>query len=268
MKKILLILIFAVAAFFWIKKEWRTSDYKLGIITPTQVAILSVSPSREMVNVLILEPMVKVWIPGGMGWYQSDKINKIAETEKKPELIDNIFYYNFGFVPDKVVYLKDVNEWRNWNSVKYWGTVEWLRYKFFEEEWLFKSEDISQDLIAGNDKLKEILPRDFADSELSTGELRISVFNASGQNALGSFMADRLNWMGFEVMEVNSAELINNCEVMVKNSADKLTIKYAEWLSKMFKCSQISNNSLLNKEILLYLGQNYASMIKYDSYQK
>jgi len=144
--------------------------------------------------------------------------------------------------------------------------LEWLRYKFFEEEWLFKSEDIGQDLVASNDKLEEILPRDFADSELSTGELKISVFNASGQNALGAFMADRLNWMGFEVMEVNNAEVIDNCEIMVKNSANKLTIKYAELLSKLFKCSQISNNSLLDKEILLYLGQNYASMIKYDSY--
>jgi hypothetical protein len=216
---------------------------------------------------MVTEPEVKLWIPGGMGWYSSNKIEKITEMEKAPDLVNNIFYYNFGFIPDKVAYFNSIDEWRNWESIKYWGVVEWLRYKFFEEEWLYKSEDITSDLASENDKLDEILPRDFADSDLLSAELKISVSNASGKNVLGSFVADRLSWMGLEVMEVNSADLTANCEIMVKNSPDKITSKYAEILAKIFKCSQISNNSLLDKEILLYLGQNYASMIKYDSYQ-
>ena len=268
MKKVLLILLFTGAAFFLIKKEWSNSDYKLGIVTPTQIAILSISPGREMINTLVLSPEAKIWIPGGMGWYQSSKVKKIVEEEKKDsDLINKIFYYNFGFVPDRVAYFNDVDEWRDWTSVKYWGVVGWLRYIFFEEEWLYKNEKISNDLTVEGDRLGEILPRDFADSQLVAGEVKVSIYNASGKNALGSFAADRLDWMGFNVVEVDNAGLMDNCEVMMKNSSEKLTNKYAEILAKMFNCSQVSNNALLDKEIVLYLGQNYASMIKYDSYQ-
>lgn len=266
MKKIILVLIILVGMFFWIKNNWKNNDIKLGIVTPKGLSLLSISPNREMINLLNLRSDIKVWIPQGMGWYQSDKIKKIRESEKNDDLIKGIFYYNFGFIPDKIAYFDDVNDWKSFSSIKYLGIVDWMRYKLFEGDWLFKEENINGDLKNETEKFDEILPRDFADSKLLNEEIKVSVYNASNEDGLGSFVAERLNWMGFNVVEVENSSQRDDCILMSKDSKNQFVNSYIEVLSKQFKCSQTSNNSLLDGEVLLYLGQNYASMLKYNSY--
>jgi len=268
MKKVLAILVIVLVGGLFLKKGWRNDDFKLGIITPDRVAILSISSQRGMINLLTLDPEVEVWLPGGMGWYPSNKIKKIYDTDKNADLMKKMFYYNFGFVPEKIAFLTDVNEWRNWSLVKYLGVMDWLRYVAQQENWLYKAENIGRMLDMGKEKLDEILPRDFADSELQGGEIKMTVVNATEENGLGAFMADRLNWMGFNVMEVDSEATKPECEIMLKTTANDLTKKYVDLLAKMFTCSQVSTTTLLPDEAVLYLGQNYASMIKYNSYKK
>jgi len=265
----LLILLVVVVVLVLVKKQWREGDFKLGIITPNEIGLVSISPKREMVNLLTVNSETQIWIPNGMGWYPSNKVLNIGKMEKDDkELVGKIFFYNFGFLPDKIAVFDSVDEWRSWSLIKYLGVVEWARYVLLEEEWLYKTEYINRDLIFEKEKMEEILPRDFADNLLQSEEIKVSIYNASTENGLGSFMAERLNWMGFNVVEVENAAIKDTCEVIVNSESERIVVKYADLLAKLYGCSQITNNSLLNREILLYLGQNYASMIKYNSYIK
>jgi hypothetical protein len=268
MKKIGLIIILVLIAGLILKKGWRKNDFKLGVVTPDRVALLSISPSRGMINLMTIAPEVEVWLPEGMGWYPSNKIKKIYENDGNTELLKKMFYYNFGFYPEKIAFFVDVEEWRSWGLVKYLGVVDWVRYLFQQDNWLYKTEVIGRSLELEKEKMDEILPRDFADGELQSGEVKVSVVNGTSENGLGSFVADRLNWMGFNVVTVESEGNKENCEIMVKTTVNELTKKYTDLLAQMYKCSLVSNASLLPDEAVLYLGQNYASMIKYSNYKK
>jgi len=268
MKRIIVLILFLIIGVWVLFRAWRRDDFKIGIITSDNVALLSISPSRGMINLMTVAPEVELWFPEGMGWYPSSKIKKIYETEKNIDLIKKMFYYNFGFFPEKIAFFTDVNEWRGWELVKYLGVIDWLRYLIEQDSWLYKTEVLNRSMEMEKEVLDEVLPRDFADSELQSGEIKISITNATQENGLGSFVADRLNWMGFNVVAVESEGNKENCEIMVKTALDELTKKYTEMLAKIYKCSQISNAALLPNEVVMYLGQNYASMIKYNSYKK
>jgi len=67
-------------------------------------------------------------------------------------------------------------------------------------------------------------------------------------------------------MEVRSEIPKKECEIMQKVGGEGVIKKYTELLAEEFSCSLISSNNLLENELVLYLGENYASMIKYNSY--
>lgn len=249
-----------------IKWKWRDDDFRVGIVTPENVALLSISPGRGMINLLTVGSEVELWLPGGMGWYQANRIKKISEMDKNEDLIEKTLYYNFGFIPEKIAYLEKVSDWRSWSLVKYLGAFDWLRYKIFQENWLYKSETISRSLSMEKENLDEILSRDFSDNELSSGEVKISVVNASDENGLGTFVADRLNWMGFSVVGVETEATKKECQIMTTTVPSEITKKYVDILAKTFDCSQTSNGAMLPDEAIIYLGQNYAQMLKYNSY--
>ncbi len=266
MKKIIIFLIIIAIFGYLLKKSWQNNDFKLGIITPRQIAILSISPERRMINLLSVDPEVEVWLPGGMGWYASNKLQKIYESDKEIDLIKRTFFYNFGFMPDKIMLLGEVKDWRSFDLVKYLGPLNWLRYIFEQDNWLYKTDTLTRSMEMEKEKLDELLPRDFAESELLTEEIKIMVINDTEENGLGSFVADRLNWMGFSVMEVRSELPKKECEIMLRVGSEGVIKKYTEVMAKEFNCSLISNATLLENEAVLYLGQSYASMIKYNNY--
>ena len=266
MKKIIIFIVFAIVAGYLLKRSWQNNDFKLGIITPQKVALLSISPERGMINLLSVDGEVELWLPGGMGWYQSNKMHRIFESDKDIRLIKQTFYYNFGFMPENIVILNEVSDWRSWDLVKHLGPLNWIRYLVEQGSWLYKTDTLTRSMEMEKEKLDELLPRDFAESELLRQELKMTVINDSGENGLGSFVADRLNWMGFSVMEVRSEQAKKECEIMLRVGGEGVIKKYTEILAKEFSCSLISSGTLLENEIVLYLGQNYASMIKYNSY--
>lgn len=266
MKKIILFLIIALIFGYLLKKSWHSNDFKLGIITPGQVALLSISPERDMINLLSVDSEVEVWLPGGMGWYASNKLLKIYESDKDIKLIKKTIFYNFGFMPDEIMVLNEVKDWRSWNLVKYLGPLNWLRYLFEQESWLYKTDNLTRSMEMEKEKLDEVLPRDFAESELLGQEIKIMVINDTEENGLGSFVADRLNWMGFSVTEVRSELPKKECEIMLRVGSVGVIKKYTELLAKEFACSLVSNATLLENEAVIYLGQSFASMIKYNNY--
>lgn len=267
MKRIVVLMLLILGVFLVLRGGWQKNDFKVGIISPKEVVILSISPGRGMINLLEVDGEVELWIPGGMGWYQAKTVKKILDQEKNDDLAEGIFFYNFGFNPDKIFYLDDIEGWRGWKMAKHWGITEWLNYKLNENDWLYKVEKVTQSLRVEKDMLDEVLPRDFSDNSLQSSEIKMTVFNLTDKNGLGSFSADRLNWMGFNVVGVENGSESQGCEIMAKGSKELLSTKFANLLANIYKCSQISNPALLDDEMVLYLGQNYASMIKYDSYK-
>ena len=265
MKKILVALVIFISLFFLIKRVWREEDRVVGLVSPEGVGVVSVSPLRGMVNVLKVSPEVELWFPGGMGWYAADRVEKIYDQGKQEKLIKEMFFYNFGIYPEVIIPVTKIDEWRN--TTKFWkhlGLIESGRFWLEQSNWLLKTELINTNLLVKKEELDDILARDFAKADLLEKNLRVTVKNSSGENALGAFVADRLNWWGYNVVAVENDMVKDGCEV-VSQGGDS-TKDYADSLAKMFGCSQVSNQTLLPEELMLNPGKNYASMIKYNSY--
>lgn len=252
---------------FWSRKEKDENlDYKLGIIADDGLTLVSISSERKMVNELIVGKEVKVWIPNGMAWYNNTKIKNILVQEKKMNLAKNVFWYNFGFWPDKILFLSSVDQWRDDGVlVKNLGFINWLKYKSSYRKMLLKSENLKGDLSGNELFLDEIMVRDFSESRLNNEELRLSVFNNTSENGLAAFMTKRLEWTGFSVVSTdNNNEKVDKCLIIY---GDKTDLNYGwKMINKIFDCDKRKDDNLNENELQLYFGDNLASMIKYSSY--
>lgn len=268
---VLVLLFLGVAVFFgfWSKREKDDNlDYKLGIIAGDGTAIVSISNDRKMINELTLDKEVDIWIPNGMAWYKNTKIKNILEQEKKMDLAKNVFWYNFGFWPDKILVLNSVNQWKDDGTlIKNLGVLGWLKYKINYGKMLLKQEKVSGKLTDNELFLDEIMVRDFSESRLNNEELRLSIFNNTSESGLANFMTKRLEWSGFSVVSTdNNNEKIDKCLIVYGNKTD---LNYGwKMINKIFNCDKKKDETLNENELQLYFGDNLASMIKYSSYLK
>ena len=91
----LILVILSIVLTIWLKnRELSGSDYRIGVFGDDGVAVVSISKSRQMINVLKVSPEAKMWIPGGMGWYRSEVVKKILNQENKKDLFDQILFCN------------------------------------------------------------------------------------------------------------------------------------------------------------------------------
>jgi hypothetical protein len=254
---------------FWGGKEKsRNLDYKLGIIAKDGIALVSISNERKMINELNLGGEVDVWIPNGMSWYNNTKVKNILEQEKKLDLAKDMFWYNFGFFPDKVLVLNSVSQWKSDSVlIKNLGIFNWLKYKINYGKMLLKQEKIDGTLGENELFLDEIMVRDFSESRINNEELRLSIFNNTNESGLASFMAKRFEWSGFSVVSTdNNNEKVDKCLIVYGNKTD---LNYG-WImvNKIFDCDKKKDETLNENELELYFGDNLASVIKYSSYLK
>jgi len=243
-------------------------DYKLGIIANDGIALVSISNERKMINVLNLGTEVDVWVPQGMAWHNNIKIRNILEQEKKTDLAKNIFWYNFGFITDKILFLNSVEDWKeNSTLIDNLGFFNWLKYKINYDHMLLKPEKIDGNLTENNLFLDEIMMRDFSESKLNNEELRLSIFNNTSESGLANFMTKRLEWSGFSVVSTdNNEEKIDKCLMVY---GDKVEATYGwKMISEIFDCDKKYDSTLNENELELYFGDNLASMIKYSTYIK
>lgn len=243
-------------------------DYKLGIIASDGIALVSISNERKMINVLNLGPEVDVWIPDGMSWYNSTKVKNILEQEKKADLMKDVFWYNFGFLTDKILVLNSVNDWKKDSVlVDNLGFLGWLKYRINYDKMLLKEEKIDGSLDQNELFLSEIMVRDFSESRLNNEDLRLSIFNNTSESGLASFMTKRLEWSGFSVISADNNEgKIDKCLIVY---GDKVDLNYGwKMINKIFDCDKRYDQTLNENELELYFGDNLASMIKYSSYLK
>lgn len=264
MKKIILSLVIISLLYFGIKKNFVAGDRVFGLISAEDIGILSISPEREMINLIKLDKEVEVWFPEGRGWYKADRVKKIYEDGEGEEGIKKMFFYNLGIYPEKIIMIEDVDNWKNWSLWSALGPVNWIRFILGQGNWLYKTEVISKSLILEKEKLDEVLPRDMALSSIIDKEIKATVLNGSGENGLGSFVADRLNWQGVNVFGIENTTTKDNCEI--STSQESNIEEYADFLGKMFNCSRLNLTILGPEELVVSLGKVYSTMIKYNNY--
>ena len=243
------------------------NDFKIGVISNEGISLRNISLQRKMVNYLEVGGEVPVWIPRGLGWYQANKINKLLVQEKKEDLADQIFFYNFGFIPDVVV----TGESKDWlydmRIIKKWGWLSYVRYRFNSSGLLDNTNTIKGDLIEATETLGEVIQRDFADNRLLREDLRITVYNNSQISGVASVIARNLEWAGMTVVGVeNYSEQITGCKITYGENADNsIGLKY---LRNTFSECVVENDVKLGKmEVELYVGEEYARMLNYESYK-
>jgi len=253
----LLLFLFTFIFVGFLKKKDRdiNLDHKLAVIGKDGVIMVSISNERKMINLLTLEGEVLL------------EFNDMWKKENK-KLGKNIFWYSFGFYPDKILILDSLNQWKDDKTlINNLGFLKWLKYKKNYGRMLLKEEKIKNKLNENDLILDEIMVRDFSESRLNNEELRLSVFNNTNEAGLANFIAKRLDWSGFSVVSVeNNNEKIDNCLIVYGNKTD---LNYG-WkiINKIFDCDKKNDENLNENELEIYFGDNFASMINYSSYYK
>lgn len=243
-------------------------DYRLAVVADNGMGLVSVSPNRGMVNVLyFLSKETYVWVPKGYGWYRSDKISALLEQEKKKELAGEIFFYNFGFRADTVLWVTDLNNWDQLSqlSAKI-GLIPSVFLKWRFSDMFFKEEDIVGE-IWEDVSLDETLRREFSDNVLVEEGIRLSVYNATSKGSLASFLSDRLTWAGLSVLSVGDWPngTVDGCHIYYKDSLGK-TETFAFLRDKFSDCNFVSDDQMAQKEIEIVLDRGWAEMIDYSTY--
>ncbi len=240
-------------------------DIKLAVIAESGIGMVSISEDRRMINSLKVEGEVEVWIPGGLGWYRSDRILRVLTEEGTMDKAGWLFFYNFGFTPDKVLVVKSFDDWNDdlslWSQIGAW---DYIRYKLGSLEMILNEEILNNQ----NNNLLMLgqkWTRDFADSGLLSDQMRVTVVNTTKESGLAGFVANRLEWAGITVVGLtNDDRLVDGC-LLVRGEETKESLVY-QVLESYLGCSQIKDEYLLDDEIELYLGSGYAEMINYLSY--
>jgi hypothetical protein len=249
-------LVIAVIAikYFWSNNE----DITVGIVNDTGMNMVNISRERRVVNILKVSGESEVWIPEGLGWYRSDKVQKLLELEKKKELLAKIFFYNFGFLTDRICFSD------NWE--KCLNRQEWIRYKLDQGKLMEGEEELEGDLIENEQKVLEIMPRDMALVKTLEDKTRVTVINESGINGMANFISKRLEMAGILVISVETGteQREESCQLSVANKENKS--KTIEIIERGLGCDTVLDQSLDQDRVELRIGGKFAEMIKYQSY--
>jgi hypothetical protein len=255
---ILFVLLMSIVVMVVNGSKNKGDDYRIGVFADDGIAMVSISKPRRMINFLKINSESKVWIPQGMGWYRSEVVKKFLDQENRKDLYNDIFFYNFGFVADKVVILKKIDNWRS----KFWWKIEMGNL-------INKSEELTKDSDVESDWLNEIMLRDFSDSKVFNEDLKVSVINISQENGLAGFITNNLERLGFFVISVSTGNQSesDNCRILYSKEVEQ---NYSlELLKNIFSsCDSVSDLSLNNREVEIYFSDKFASVIKYSSYKK
>jgi hypothetical protein len=246
----------------------KGNDLKIGVINDNAMELVSVSQDRKMINVLKIGDTLSVWLPNGMGWLKLNQAIKTIKEDKTNKIGKEMFWYNFGFTADEIVFNKGNDIWKDdWYLINKMGIATWLKYKAERGQMLIKEETISKDLAGSNLVLDEMMSRDFAENQVLNEDLKLSVFNATLESGLADFIGERLQWAGFSVLNTdNTSEKIDQCLLVYGPGLDKsFGIKI---LKQNFSCQTKYDENLNDNEAELYFGEKFVSMLKYSSYKR
>jgi hypothetical protein len=265
--RIILIILTMVVGWFLISKGQKgdNRDFKLGVAADDGLALISVSWERRMVNIMLVDKDREVWIPEGLGWYKSSKVKKLLLQEDKWETFDKVLFYNYGFVADRIIGLERVSDWDNFRLlIKEMGVTGWIKYKLNSSQMVTKEEKV--DLETSEEALDEIMIRDFSDSSLMTDETRLRVINLTEEDGLAGFIGKNLERAGISVVGIENArgEDVKSCFWLFKEKPGNGLS--AEIVRRMLGCEESQDKNLSESEWELYLGADWARVVKYSSY--
>jgi hypothetical protein len=219
-----------------------------------------------MVNELWVDGKVPIWVPEGMGWYESDKIKRLLGQEKKENLAGEVMFYNFGFIPEVVIFGEDESWLQNTQMIGKWGVVSYLRFLMFRSKMMVKSETIRTDLAKEMDVFDEIIQRDFADSRLLGEDLKLTIYNSGQSSGLANFMGRILQWGGFTVVGIdNYTGELDKCKIVYGGGVEG-TYGFKIIKKEFGICEYQKSQNVNEKEVELYFGDNYSQMLNYPSY--
>lgn len=92
MKKVILLLVIIVLLYFLVKVNFVGGDRVFGLVSPEGIGALSVSPEREMINLVKLNKGVEVWFPEGRGWYGADRVKKYMKVARVRKGLKKCFF--------------------------------------------------------------------------------------------------------------------------------------------------------------------------------
>jgi len=268
-KKFILIVVFFVLVFiinFILKIEKYNQDYLMAVLAEDGIALINVSFERKVVNVLKINNNVNIWYGGGTGWNSHERVKKMFSNKKD---VDQVLFYNFGFIPEKILELKSIADWKNSSTlVTSMGSGRFLYFSILRDDMIFNTETITTKLEQNIEKFSEIMIRDFVSSDKyeTDNEIKISIVNMTQENGLAGFLGSRIEWMGGLVVSLGN-EKRNLEDVCVLEKSENMSENW--WLDRLrylFGCKEEINNSLSDDQIELYFGDKFAEMIKYSSY--
>jgi len=245
----------------------RGGEVALGVVADDDVGLVMVSAKRRMINVLEISGEEKLWIPGGWGWYAGNKLKKLAQQEKWLELPANIWFFNFGFSPDRVVTAEKFDDWQDdgwW--LKTLGWRNWWLWRKAKEEWVVNKVKVDKLGDFLETKGEKVMVRDFARSGVLSSEKKLSVFNTTGLSGMADFLANRLTWAGWTVAESgNREERVEKCAIRfggkgLGTELKKVVDGWGCWIS--------GEKEIGENEVEIILGDGWGEMIKYRSYSK
>ncbi len=261
----LLVIVVSIVCWWLISNKYNDNDFRLAFVTDKGVTLRSVSWQRRMVNEVVVDNDVYLWVPKGMGWYQSDKLRKLLLMEKKETLAADIMFFNFGFSPDVVIF--DHDNWlTNMSVISKWGVLNVAKYWWYRLSIMVKEISVEGTLDEKNSILSQVAERDLSDSRVINDDLRLTLFNEGQSSGLATYISQILEWSGFNVVGVENAPPSNDgCLI---SYGPKSEIAYGFGLLKRYfsECQWAMNKDLQDKEIELYFGDKYSQMINYASY--
>lgn len=266
---VILGIVMVVWVVWWIiNNNWNgKNDVRIGIIADNGLALINLSSKRKIINYLTVDPEVEVWIPRGLGWYRAGRVKKIMETEKKQELANELFFYNFGFFPEKVIRLSNKE---NTNSNRFWmkelGGLGFVRWWFGRDSYMTKREEIKRSLVGEGAILDEIMMRDFADTRLIESEFRLSVVNGSEVQGLANFLSQKLGWEGYTINSIENIEKVSEKCIVNINNSKKNDILLMELKKILSQCDFRIIEDLGTNEVEIILGEGYGQMLNYNNY--
>lgn len=269
---ILLLVIFSILLILmWFKRDnfkHINRDWKIGVVTQNGWEIVNISPGRRMVNSIIIDENVELWVGGDGGWMDQNRVKKILSETDDKKFIERVFFYNFGFIPDKIEYLNEVGEWNNNGKLlKIMGVLSWLNFSYMRDRMIFNDDLIDKDLLSLNSYFNDVMMRDFSDTDLINEEdIKLTVINASQENGLAAFISSRLEWVGMSVISSGNEnrEIKDSC-LMVLGPGTENTVTHVT-LKSLFECGKELDMNLSDGEIELYFGENFSKVLKYSSY--
>ncbi len=268
-KVIFIFLFFVIIIFlnFLFKIKNYKKDYLMAVVGGDGIALVNVSIERKVINFLKIDKKVNLWFSDGTGWNNQDRVKNILKDKNKS---NELFFYNFGFLPDKIIELENCSDWKKISNLsKELGWGRFVYFNFFRENMIFNNELISTKLDDNFEKLSEIMVRDFVsiDKFNSEDDTKLSIINTTGEDGMASFLSSRLEWLGALVVSVGSEKRdLGQNECLIEKNEGRVENWWDKEIKELFKCKVEVNNSLSEDQLEIYFGDKFAEMIKYSSY--